>query len=207
MIYAVTPADRAAYAPLLDQQFQIRHAIFVREMGWHDFERPNNYEMDDYDNEYAIYILATEAERVIGGFRLYPTTRPHMLTTAFPHLLEEKPLTGSDILEWTRVFIVKDKRDTGTWYALGAALHEFCLATNINTVTAAIRMARLPIFLKAGFAIRPLGLPQEIDGEPTLAVRVDILRGALSQLRKAGNLRGPVISNLITDAKEAVTLH
>jgi acyl-homoserine lactone synthase len=90
MIYAITPENRALYPSFVEQQFQIRHAIFVKEKGWKEFGRRSTYEMDQYDDEEAIYILAAEGDRVIAGFRLYPTTRPHMLLNAFPSLSKAK---------------------------------------------------------------------------------------------------------------------
>jgi hypothetical protein len=90
MIYAITPENRALCPSFVEQQFQIRHAIFVKEKGWKEFGRRSTYEMDQYDDEEAIYILAAEGDRVIADFRLYPTTRPHMLLNAFPSLSKAK---------------------------------------------------------------------------------------------------------------------
>src|SRR3954447_4266006 len=98
MIYAITPENRALYPSFVEQQFQIRHAIFVKEKGWKEFGRRSTYEMDQYDDEEAIYILAAEGDRVIAGFRLYPTTRPHMLLNAFPQLVEGEVPQAPDIL-------------------------------------------------------------------------------------------------------------
>ncbi len=67
MIYAITPENRALYPSFVEQQFQIRHAISVKEKGWKEFGRRSTYEMDQYDDEEAIYILAAEGDRVIAG--------------------------------------------------------------------------------------------------------------------------------------------
>src|SRR5215212_9239044 len=37
-------------------------------------------EIDAYDNENAVYLLAIDQNRVVGGQRLYPTLLPHMLS-------------------------------------------------------------------------------------------------------------------------------
>ena len=207
MIYAITPENRALYPSLVEQQFQIRHAIFVKEKGWHEFERRSTYEMDQYDDDEAIYILAAEGERVIAGFRLYPTTRPHMLLNAFPQLVEGEVPQAPDIFEWSRIFIVRDKRDSGVYYELGAAMHEFCFARGITSCTAVIQMPRLAVMRHAGFAVRPLGLPKEIGGQPFLAVHVEVRKDALAEVRRIGNIPGPVIVNEIPVPGTAPVLH
>jgi acyl-homoserine lactone synthase len=193
MIYAITPENRALYPSFVEQQFQIRHAIFVKEKGWKEFGRRSTYEMDQYDEE-AIYILAAEGDRVIAGFRLYPTTRPHMLLNAFPSLSKAK--SRRLLIFWERsIFIVRDKRDSGVYYELGAAMHEFCFARGITSCTAVIQMPRLAVMRHAGFAVRPLGLPKDIGGQPFLAVHVEVRQDALAEVRRIGNIPGPVIVN------------
>jgi acyl-homoserine lactone synthase len=193
MIYAITPENRALYPSFVEQQFQIRHAIFVKEKGWKEFGRRSTYEMDQYDEE-AIYILAAEGDRVIAGFRLYPTTRPHMLLNAFPSLSKAK--SRRLLTFWERsIFIVRDKRDSGVYYELGAAMHEFCFARGITSCTAVIQMPRLAVMRHAGFAVRPLGLPKDIGGQPFLAVHVEVRQDALAEVRRIGNIPGPVIVN------------
>ncbi|MBV8851002.1 MAG: GNAT family N-acetyltransferase [Methylobacteriaceae bacterium] len=195
MIYALTPENRDLYRHFVEQQFQLRHSIFVKEKGWKEFERQSVYEMDQYDDEEAIYLLAVEEDRVFAGFRLYPTVRSHMLSSAFPQLVEGKIPQGPDILEWSRIFIVREKRDSGVYYELGSAMHEFCFARNIKSVTAVIQMARLAVMRNAGFAVRPLGLPKDIGGQPFLAVQVAVREEALEAVRRAGDIQGPVIVN------------
>lgn len=207
MIYAITPENRDSYAPFVEQQFQIRHAIFVKEKGWQEFERRSIYEMDQYDDEEAIYILAAEGERVVAGFRLYPTTRPHMLVSAFPQLVEGEAPRGPDILEWSRIFIVRDKRDSGVYYELGAAMHEFCFARGVKSVTAVIQMPRLAVMRHAGFAVRPLGLPKDVGGQPFVAVHVEVREDALAEVRRMGNINGPVIVNPIPRAAASTSVH
>ena len=116
MIYAITP-ENSGFVPLLrraavsDTARHLRKGKRLKEFG-----RRSTYEMDQYDDEEAIYILATEGDRVIAGFRLYPTTRPHMLLNAFPSLSKAK--SRRLLTFWERsIFIVRDKRDSGVYSA------------------------------------------------------------------------------------------
>jgi acyl-homoserine lactone synthase len=162
--------------------------------------------MDQYDDEEAIYILAAEGDRVIAGFRLYPTTRPHMLLNAFPSLSKAK--SRRLLTFWERsIFIVRDKRDSGVYYELGAAMHEFCFARGITSCTAVIQMPRLAVMRHAGFAVRPLGLPKDIGGQPFLAVHVEVRQDALAEVRRIGNIPGPVIVNEIPARGTPPVLH
>src|SRR5436305_13810469 len=81
MINVVHENNRRQYSELLDRQFRLRHEIFVKERGWAEFETDGIYEKDAYDNNSAIYLIAAdELGKVAGGFRLYLTVLPHMLT-------------------------------------------------------------------------------------------------------------------------------
>ena len=98
-------------------------------------------------------------------------------------------------MERSRIFIVRDKRDSGVYYELGAAMHEFCFARGITSCTAVIQMPRLAVMRHAGFGVRPLGLPKDIGGQPFLAVHGEIRQDALAEVRRIGNIPGPVIVN------------
>ena len=90
---------------------------------------------------------------------------------------------------------MRDKRDSGVYYEIGAAMHEFCFARGITSCTAVIQMPRLAVMRHAGFAVRPLGLPKDIGGQLFLAVHVEVRQDALAEVRRIGNIPGPVIVN------------
>ena len=66
-IHVVTRDNRHLYGNELQQYFRLRHEIFVEERGWKDLYRPDGLEIDRYDNEHAVYLLAIDRERVVGG--------------------------------------------------------------------------------------------------------------------------------------------
>ena len=112
MIHIVTAANRRAYGAELAQHFRLRHDIYVAERGWKELARPDGLERDQFDNDDATYVLAVDDNRVIGGSRLIPTLKPHLLSEVFAGLAAVRGVPrGDDIVEWTRMFVVKERRE------------------------------------------------------------------------------------------------
>ncbi len=139
---------------------------------------------------HAIYLLAVDNDRVVGGLRLYPSLLPHMLSETFPHLAGAKGvLRGPTIFECTRYFIVRERRTGRTDCRLLAAFQEFCLQEGLMEVTAVVEMWWLPRWQQAGFKVRPLGLPTIVEGEPCIAAAIAIDEASLLRVRQLGGLR------------------
>ncbi len=194
MIRVIDRSNREQFADTLEEQFRFRHAIFVQERGWTAFEQDGRYEVDQYDNEKTIYFVALDDDaRVTGCFRLYPSTSPYMLSEHFPHLIDGSPPSQPDIFEMTRISVARDRRGSGTYQRLLAGLQEYCLEEGITGAAALIRLHRMPAVQMAGFDVRPLGLPQMVDGEQLIAVMFDINQKSLERARDAGKITGPVL--------------
>jgi acyl-homoserine lactone synthase len=194
-IHVITRDNRLEYRERLDQHYRLRHEIFVGERHWRDLERPDGRDIDRYDNEHAIYLLAVDNDRVVGGLRLYPTVLPHMISEVFPHLTKPKGvLRGRTIFECTRYFVARERRLGRTDCRLLAGFQEFCLREGITEVTAVVEMWWLPRWQQAGFKIRPLGLPTVVAGEPCIAAAIEIREESLATVRRLGGLRGPILT-------------
>src|SRR3546814_15596961 len=63
----------------------------------------DHYEIDQFDNAEAVYLIAIEGGEHIGSMRLLSTERPHILDTLFPDLCADGPPTGMGIVEITRL--------------------------------------------------------------------------------------------------------
>ena len=73
--------------PLLQSMFADRKRLFVDLFGWDVPVVDGQYEIDQFDNADAIYlIVADEDGEHAASIRLFPSIRPHMLGTLFPHL-------------------------------------------------------------------------------------------------------------------------
>ncbi len=86
MIHIVSAANAAAYDWALEQDFRLRHEIYVGERKWMDLAKPDGRERDQFDTPDAIYLFAIEGGKVLGGSRLVPSLKPHLLSEVFPTL-------------------------------------------------------------------------------------------------------------------------
>ena len=183
MIHAISAANRHLYEDVIEQHFCLRHEIFVEERKWETLRKPDGPEIDSYDNEDTVYLLALEDRRVVGGHRLYPTTKPSMMSEVFPHLASVRGCPADPLVwEWSRYFVVRDRRDGVLNLQLMAAVQEFCLDQGIAQVSAIMETWWLPRFHEAGFVVTPLGLPALVEGAWTMAATIDIRKETVDAL-------------------------
>jgi acyl-homoserine lactone synthase len=189
MIHVISAANHHLYEDVLEEHFRIRHDIFVEERQWETLRKPDKREVDSFDNEDTIYLLALEGRRVIGGHRLYPTTKPSMMSEIFPHLAEVRGYPSDPLVwEWSRYFIVRNRRDGNLNLRLMAAVQEFCLAEGIAKISAIMETWWLPRFQEAGFVVTPLGLPALVENAWTMAALIDVSHDTLRALNERTGL-------------------
>jgi acyl-homoserine lactone synthase len=154
MIHVISAVNRHRYEDVLDQHFRMRHEIFVEERKWEALRKPDGREIDAYDNEDAIYLLALENRRVLGGCRLHPTTKPTMMSEVFPHLAAERGCPVDPHLDQgiERLCLVME-----TWW--------------------------LPRFHDIGFVVTPLGLPAQVEDSWIMAATIEVRQESLNVVR------------------------
>lgn len=184
MIRVIDQSNSATFASTLDQVFKLRHACFVKERGWQEFEKDGVYEQDQYDDDHAIYLASLDDQRdVVGCLRLYPTALPHMLSEQFAYLVDGPVPSSEQVIEMTRLAIKPGQRGGETYHELLIGVQEFCIARDILNVTAVVRALRMPLVQKMGYQLNPLGSVHEIDGDATIAVMFDTSDSALNKIR------------------------
>jgi acyl-homoserine lactone synthase len=194
MIHVISSANRHLYETTIEDHFRLRHEIFVNEREWTALARPDQREFDAYDNEDTVYLLAMEGERITGGHRLYPTTKRTMMGDIFPHLASVRGAPSDPLIwEWSRYFIVKDRREGRLNFELMAAVQEFSLDEGIVQVSAVMETWWMPRFQEAGFTVHPLGLPAIVEGAWTMAGLIDISPDSLDHVRRLGKISGSVL--------------
>ena len=202
-IHVVNKRNRSHYRDVFDDYHRKRHNIFVEERGWHDLRKPDGLEIDQYDNDNAVYILAIDGSKLVGAQRLYPTTLPHMLSEVFSHIVDRELPQDENTLEWTRYFVVRERRVGRTDCRLLAAVQQYCLEEGIERLTAVVEMWWLPRWQQAGFDVRPLGVPRLIQGEPTAAVSIAVSERSLDAVQRCGGLKPQVLTrHMIEPARE-----
>ncbi|GGK36767.1 acyl-homoserine-lactone synthase [Salinarimonas ramus] len=200
-VQIINSSNSHLFEDLLEQTYRLRHQVFVEERGWRDLARPDGREIDQFDDEAATYLIAVDGDRVVGGQRLYPSTRPHMMSEVFSHLVQRDLPVGPDIVEVTRYFVAKERRFGRTDCMMLAAVMEYCLDEGISAMTAVVEMWWLPRWQQAGFVTRPLGLPVEIEGQDCLAVEILVREETLARVSRLAGLKGSVLrrTGLATD--------
>lgn len=194
MIHVISASNRHLYHDVIESHFRIRHDIFVGERGWKALARLDGREVDAYDNEDTVYLLALEGERVVGGLRLYPTVKPYLLGEVFPHLAAVRGVPSDPaIWEWTRYFIVKERREGKLAFELFAAVQEFCLEEGITEICGSMETWWLPQLQELGVHVYPLGLPDVVGGAWTMAAKSAVSADTLDHIRSLGNISGTVL--------------
>lgn len=196
MIHVVDAGNRHLYGAELEQHFRIRHEIYVGERKWMALARPDGREIDEFDTEHATYLLALDGGRVVGGTRLVPTLQPHLMADVFPFLADVRGIQrGSDILEWTRIFVVPERRGSGSkvLHTVLAGMLEYCLANHIAAITVVMETWWMPRFLELGWEVRPLGLPALIDGMNCVGTIITVSEDAYRSTLAFKHIEGPVI--------------
>lgn len=193
-IHVVTAANRHLYESILDDYHRIRHDIFVKERGWKAVERTDGRDIDAYDRDDTVHLIAIDGDRVVGGERVTPTTSPHMLNEVFPALAAIKGVPiGPSIWEGSRYFVVRERRVGRTDCMLLAALQEFALDEGITHYSIVIETWWLPRLHEAGFVVRPLGLPMLIENQWALAAVIEVSEASYDQVRALGGFSGSVL--------------
>jgi acyl-homoserine lactone synthase len=201
MIDIIHSGNARQFGELLDRQFRLRHEVFVGERGWSRFDVDGTHEKDQYDNDNAVYLVAANDDGIVaGGFRLYPTSLPHMLSEHFPGLVDGVLIQRSDVFELTRFAMRKSERRSRHYFELLLAIQEYGLAEGLSGFTSVINPLRIPILQGFGLEIEPLGLPTMIDSEATIAVLFHVKENCLERVRNAVAIHASVLRDSAIDA-------
>ena len=179
MLHLINQAALPAGDKVLRAMFAARKSVFVDLLKWDVPVIDGRYEIDQFDDEHATYLVLTDAEGGhLGSARLLPTTRPHILDSLYADLCEAPPPSGPTIFEITRFCLdrglgARDRRlvrDT-----LVAALVDHALDHGITHYSAIAEMGWFQQILAFGWTCRPLGLPRITGGSmlPALVIEID----------------------------------
>lgn len=198
-----TNRDEAEYRDLLENSYRVRHEEYVKGRGWKALDRPDGREIDQFDNADASYLLWADGSEVLGGARLIPTDKPHLMSHVFPQIvtLGQIPRTSS-IWELTRLFStrggasqVSRRQVTGDVFS---AMFELGLAYELSAISIVCDTFFVTRFLGMGLEVKPLGLPTTYDEGMCIAVLLPVNVKQLAIAR--GPNRGTVLFDVGTPA-------
>lgn len=166
------------HLPALREMFEARKRVFVDLLKWDVPVLEGRYEVDQFDEEDAVYLIVPgEDGRHAGSARLLKTIRPHILDSLFAELCAVPVPRDARTLEITRFCL--DRRQSAddrleTRNRLVSGLVRYALENGVETYTGVAEMGWLQQILAFGWRCRPLGLPRRIDGKMLGALRIDI---------------------------------
>ena len=162
----------------LRAMFEDRKSVFVDLLKWDVPVLDGRFELDEFDDAQATYIIIADEEGDhLGSARLLPTSRPHILDSLFAHLCAGPPPAGPQVFEITR-FCLSRRQNAGsrrrTRNQLVTALAWHALETGIRTYTGVAEFGWLQQILAFGWDCRPLGVPARLECGMIGALAIEI---------------------------------
>jgi acyl-homoserine lactone synthase len=197
MVNLITSFNRSKFRAPLEAMHRDRKKIFVDALKWDVPVVDGQYEIDQFDTDAAIYLvaLAPETQRHLGSVRLLPTTGPHLLSEVFPFLCDKGVPIGDDIWEITRLCTApaKDIEPRLIRRRLATAMCEFGLLYGISRYTCVTHVQYLSNLLAVGWECELLGEPRQVDRDVVGALSISITPTTLQLFREKLGSRTPVL--------------
>jgi acyl-homoserine lactone synthase len=166
-LIAIRGTETKSRAGLMDEAWKLRSKVFVEERCWRSLQATNGREIDEFDHDGAIHFLLVRQGRVAAYSRVLPTTGPHLLADAYPHLVYGPVPRGPGIWEWTRMCVApwfRDRRPSG-FHLMAHGVVAYALDHGVDELSLQAHPDWILSFERIGFASRPLGLGTMLEGE------------------------------------------
>lgn len=178
MIHIIDNHLAVEHRPLLQSMFADRKRLFVDLFRWDVPVVDNRYEIDQFDNADTVYLIVPDDD---GGhaasIRLFPSTRPHMLDTLFPHLCPFGVPVDEATWESTRLCLPQRhgaERRRQLRNMLFSAMVDVALDRGIERYTGVIPDPFRKKVLSLGWQAEPLGPAVRIAGGPIGAFLIHV---------------------------------
>ena len=163
---------------------KFRHRVFVEMLGW-DLPSRDGLELDQFDRDDTIYVVARREGEVLGVARLLPTDRPYLLGEVFPELMGQAPLPRDHrVWELSRFTAIDLSADTAVSAArqfsspIAVELLRFVLSyAAANEVERLITVSPIGVerlLRRAGFLAHRAAPPKIIGGYPIFACWIEV---------------------------------
>lgn len=190
MLHIVDQNNRNRECAVLRAMFEARKQVFVDLLRWDLPVLAGRYEVDHFDDGQAIYLIVTDCEgEHLASARLLATTRPALLDSLFPDLVEGPVPRGSDIFEITRFCLSRGvgaglRRKARDLLLVG--LVQYGLDHGIRSYTGVAELPWFKQIARFGWDCRALGAPQRRDGRTLTALRIEVDDEAIDRLAARG---------------------
>jgi N-acyl-L-homoserine lactone synthetase len=193
----VAPEDRFAHSRALMEMHHHRKQVFVEHLGWQLKHAGSWLEVDDFDNDHAVYLMvcAGADQTHLGSVRLLPTTQPHLLSAVFGSLCQTHDICRPDTWEISRLVLRPDAMSLADRLRLirlmAAELVQFAHTHAISRYALVGSTERMPLLLSVGWEVFPLSLPTLWEGELIEAAEIRIDGTTLERIAARTGARRP----------------
>jgi acyl-homoserine lactone synthase len=194
VIYLVDRRNRNAFAEQLEEMYRQRHQVYVEKRGWKALARPDKREIDQFDNEDAVYLMKIDdSGHVLGAVRLIDTTKPHLMRDVFRHVVTLGDIPNDPrVYEMTRCYVTDSIGDKATQaQAAGeimAAMEEYGLARGLTDYSVVSDLYFVPFMTIIGEGVKRLGEPYDYGEGTCIAMTFPVNERGLRICRKARGL-------------------
>ncbi|MGH1402999.1 MAG: acyl-homoserine-lactone synthase [Alphaproteobacteria bacterium] len=196
----------------IKEQFQLRHSVCVKELGWKDgLTAYQGMEADDYDKPGTKYLVkrCPSSGIVLGVTRLFPTITEHtqhneigrfMISESFPFLVDDKIPSGKYTFEASRMVVNPILRKNRTLRRsvvneLVLAYKEFALKEKIESYIALMNPHYWKVFERLGWEVDYLGKAQDIGGGDIVRVgRLWVCKRIHKKMQELSNIYDPILN-------------
>jgi acyl-homoserine lactone synthase len=190
MLLIIDNRNRALEHLAMRSMFEARKRVFIDLLKWDIPALAGRFELDQFDNEDATYlIVTTDTGDHLASARLLMTTQPALLDTLFPGLVIGEIPQGPNVLEITRFCLspgIGARQRRVARDALLVGLAEYALANGISTYTGVAELGWFRQIQTFGWDCCPLGEPVLHRGAALTALRIDIDTATPVKLAAAG---------------------
>ena len=197
----ITDDNIADNYALIEKCYYFRHRFFVEGLKWVALRRSDKRDVDQFDLPGIVHIVGVDQGEVFSYSRLLPTTRPHLLSSIYPQMLEgnEEPV-GDTIWEWTRCAVdpkyregrkAADPATTG----MTLAVIEACLTLGVEALHVQTHPMLLTRLMELGFKCKPLALPSQLEGQDVVPFLAHVSELTLQTSRAVLGVASPVLSD------------
>ena len=169
---------------MLERMARFRYRVFVQLLGW-SLPCRDGIELDQFDREDTLYLVARQGEDVVGMARLLPTQRPYLLGEVFPQLMGSLP-APQDASVWELSRFTAVDPEPG---AEGGTSRQFSSPAAVDLLRSALKLAaehgvrRLitvspvgveRLLRRAGFLAQRAAPPVVVDGHSLFACWIEV---------------------------------
>jgi acyl-homoserine lactone synthase len=194
MIHLINAENRHLYSDVLAQMHRARTDHFVKERGWNNLSVQAGQELDEYDNDEALYLVGFDEQGGIAvSARLLPADHGSVLSDHFSHLVVEGPACGPGVFELSRYFAspaLRGRQHFPVKASMNVAIVEAMVERRARRLVGFTDLHLLGTLRYSGWRIRPIGLPADYDEGTAAAFEIACQAGDLDEMREAVELPG-----------------